>query len=102
LKKATIVAIAFFYSNMNQKKKGDDNKLTAIAFVTLFVAKIIKEKNVMVASLLSTPIFVSSRKKKKMGYGNKLAVVAFFIATTTKEKKCDGSKLTIVAHFRFK
>jgi hypothetical protein len=78
---------------------GNDNKLVV---VTLFVAKIIKEKNVMVASLLSMPIFASSRKKKKMGYGNKLGVFAFFIATTTKENKCDGSKLTIVAHFRFK
>jgi hypothetical protein len=56
----------------------------------------------MLASLLSMPIFASSRKKKKMGYGNKLVVVALFIATTAKEKKCDGIKLIIVAHLCFK
>jgi hypothetical protein len=37
-----------------------------------------------------------------MGNDNKLVVVALFVTITTKEKKCDGDKLVVVAHFRFK
>jgi hypothetical protein len=36
-----------------------------------------------------------------MGNNNKLAIVVSFAATTIKEKKCDISKLAIIAHFHY-
>jgi hypothetical protein len=59
---------------------GSDYKLVV---VTLFATKTIKEKNAMVATLLSMPIFVSSRNFKKMGYNNKLFAITLFAATIT-------------------
>ncbi len=55
----------------------------------------------MATSLLLSPSSLQA-KEKKMGNNNKLLVVALFVTKTIEEKKCNGSKLVVNAHFCFK
>jgi hypothetical protein len=66
--------------------------------VAFFVITPTKEK-VMVANLLSLPIFASSKNKIKMGNDSNLVVVALFIVTTREEKKCNNNKLVAIISF---